>query len=230
MNRIILALSILPLLPCTAQNAAKSEKSSIQIRVLAETVPPDLGQVYLAAGETRTAPFDLPAKNDSEPMALMQRSLTLKTLGRDLTLCTFKLPDAGMSFVIVFSPAKPAGYQAQAIRTDDPSFKRGDVFFLNRTQKTILCKLGTKALKVDAGGTAITRPEGAAAGNFYDVAFASRDAAGDKLLSTTRWPVDERGRSYLFFLEDATGRITYRAVDEFVPLMSARASQLNDAL
>jgi hypothetical protein len=32
-----------------------------------------------------------------------------------------------------------------------------------------------------------------------------------------RWPLDEQIRSYVFFVQDPTGRITYRAVDEFIP-------------
>ena len=65
--------------------------------------------------------------------------------------------------------------------------------------------------------TAITRPEGATEGAFYDVAFAARTATGDKLLSTVRWPIDEQIRSYVFFIQDPNGRVTYRAVDEFMP-------------
>ena len=35
--------------------------------------------------------------------------------------------------------------------------------------------------------------------------------------STTRWPVDDKQRSYVFFfINPATKRLDYRAVDEFV--------------
>jgi hypothetical protein len=180
-------------------------------------VPEDLGAVYLRAGEAKTAEFDLPANNVSDPVTVAGRGLVLKTVAKDLSLCAFTLPDAGKSFVVIFSPAKPAGYQAEVVRTDDPSFKRGDVFFLNRTEKTILGKLGTKALVLAPGKSAISRPVGATEGAYYDVAFAARDEAGDKLLSTVRWPLDEQIRSYVFFVQDPTGRITYRAVDEFIP-------------
>ncbi len=63
---------------------------------------------------------------------------------------------------------------------------------------------------------AIARPAGARKENYYDIAFASREGTEERILSTSRWPVDEQIRSYLFFFEDASGSITYRAVDEFV--------------
>ena len=60
------------------------------------------------------------------------------------------------------------------------------------------------------------RPEGARPENFYDIAFATRGDEGDRILSTSRWPVDEQIRNYLFFIQNSAGQITYRAVDEFV--------------
>ena len=200
-----------------AKDDPGTSKNVIKLRVLAEMVPEDLGAVYLRAGEAKTAEFELPANNVSDPLSVIGRELVLKTVAKDLSLCSFTLPDAGKSFVVIFSPAKPAGFKAEIVRTDDPSFKRGDVFFLNRTEQTILGKLGTKPLVLAPGKSAITRPEGATEGVYYDVAFAARSEAGDKLLSTVRWPLDEQIRSYVFFVQDPTGRITYRAVDEFIP-------------
>lgn len=219
MSRFTAALLLLlPLAGfATGQDQPAPARNSITLRVLAEVVPEDLGTVYLMAGEARTAAFDLPANNVSDPLVVPGRSLVLKTSTKDLGLCKFTLPDAGRAFVVIFSPAKPAGYRAEVVRTDDPSFKRGDVFFLNRTDQTILGKLGTKALVLAPDKTAITRPEGATEGAYYDVAFAARTATGDKLLSTVRWPIDEQIRSYVFFIQDAEGRVTYRAVDEFMP-------------
>jgi hypothetical protein len=215
---LLLALSFCPLTSLLlAQDTPATPKSAIKLRVLAEVVPEALGPVYLLAGEARTAEFELPANNVSDPIAVAGRSLILKTSAANLSLCTFTLPAEGKSFVVIFSPAKPAGYKAEMVRTDDPSFKRGDVFFLNRTDQTILGKLGTKELVLASGKTAISRPEGATEGVYYDVAFAARSEAGNKLLSTVRWPVDDQIRSYVFFVQDPTGRISYRAVDEFMP-------------
>ncbi len=200
-----------------AQEPAGKSKDSIKLRLLAEVVPEDLGPVYLFMGDAKTTEFQLPVNNVSDPMAVAGRVLVLKTVAKDRSLCTITLPDAGKSFVVIFCPAKPAGYKAEVVRTDDPTFKRGDVFFLNRTEKTILGKLGSKPLVLAAGKFAISRPEGATEGAYYDVAFAAKEEGGNKLLSTVRWPLDEHIRSYIFFVQDPAGRITYRAVDEFLP-------------
>lgn len=44
-----------------------------------------------------------------------------------------------------------------------------------------------------------------------------RPTSATESSATVRWPVDKQVRSYVFFVQDANGRITYRAVDEFVP-------------
>lgn len=217
LSAILLSL-LLPVVPALGQDPSPAPaRPSITLRLLAEVVPEDLGKVCLAAGETRTAVFELSANNVSEPVMVATRTLALKLADKDLKLCSFILPEAGKSFVVIFSPAKPAGYRAEVVRTDDPTFKRGDVFFLNRTERTILGKLGTKPLVLAPGKSAITRPDGATEGAYYDVAFAARMDAGDKILSTVRWPVDDQIRSYVFFVQDPTGRVSYRAVDEFMP-------------
>ena len=229
MPRAILSVCLLLVLSAFSVVHAQtsSPKNPIVLRVLAEVVPEDLGPVYLSSpdGETRTPEFDLPANNVSEPIPVTGRALVLKAKNKDLKLCAFALPDAGRAFAVIFTPAKPSGYKADVVRTDDPTFKRGDVFFLNRTEQTILGKLGTKPLVLDPGKSAITRPDGATEGAYYDVAFAARSEGKDRLLSTVRWPVDEQIRSYIFFIQDANGRVTYRAVDEFVPPDKAGAAK-----
>jgi len=144
MIRFAALLSLLMPIAGFATGQDQPARNSITLRVLAEVVPEDLGTVYLLAGEARTPAFDLPANNVSDPLVVPGRTLVLKATNKDLGLCKFTLPDAGRAFVVIFSPAKPAGYRAEVVRTDDPSFKRGDVFFLNRTDQTILGKPRTK--------------------------------------------------------------------------------------
>lgn len=204
------------------QAPSPSTRPAITLRLLAEVVPEDLGPVCLVAGENRSDSIEISANNVSEPVVVGARKLALKLSDKDLSLCSFTLPDAGKSFVVIFSPAKPAGYRAEVVRTDDPTFKRGDVFFLNRTDQTILGKLGTKPLVLAPGKSVISRPAGATDGAYYDIAFAARTDAGDKILSTVRWPIDDQIRSYIFFVQDPNGRVSYRAVDEFVPAEKAR--------
>ena len=76
------------------------------------------------------------------------------------------------------------------------------------------------SVKFVIGGSSgrIVRPEGAKAERYYDVGFGVREEQGNRMLSTTRWPVDDHSRSYVFFFQNPTsGRLDYRAVDEFVP-------------
>lgn len=200
-----------------AQEAAADKKPALQVKLLAVTVPENLGQVYLAAGDTKSAAFDLPANNVSDAIPVSQRTFTLHTAQKHLPLCPITLPEGGKEFIIVLSPAKPSGYRSIVVRTDDPAFRRGDVFFLNLTTKTVLGKLGTRPLVLEPGTSTLNRADGPKEKGYYDIAFATRQENEDRLFSSSRWPIDDQIRSYLFFLEDPTGRITYRAVDEFLP-------------
>lgn len=202
------------LLLCVTAAFAQKKSPEIQVRLLAEVAPPNLGKVYLQAEEVKSASVELPTNHLSEPLAVSKRQLLLKTENKGITLGAITLPEEGKAFAIVLVTARPAGFQPIIVRTDDPSFKAGDVLFLNRCDKIILGKLGTAKLVIKPGENVKSRPEGAIDNTFYDISFATRDAAGDKLLSSTRWPVDSNLRSYMFFFNDARGRTTYRAVDE----------------
>ena len=204
------------LLPATAQEqpASKPGKGSILVRFLAEQAPESLGQAILVSGETKSAGFTLPTNYLSEPVAVNQRAIVLKTLEKEIPLCAITLPEAGSAFAVVLVTAKPAGFTAIVVRTDDPTFKAGDVFFINRTDKTILGKLGTTPLIIKAGENVKSRPTGVIDDTYYDIAFATREEQGDKLLSSSRWPISSNLRSYLFFFTTAQGRTSFRAVDE----------------
>jgi len=216
MKLILLSALFLLTIPLPGQEIAKSGNSSIKIRMLAMVVPPELGKVYLISDDVRTPEFDIPINNVSEPLKVSRRTLILKDSKKDAILCNIMLPEEGKRFVIVLAPVKNSQYTAHVIRTDDLSFRSGDCFFVNFTHKSILGKLGTNHFTLESGKVAVSRPDGARVENFYDIAFASRGAEGDRLLSTSRWPVDNKIRSYVFFIEDFSGHISYRAIDEFL--------------
>lgn len=199
---------------CAATAFGQSKSPSIQVRLLAEVAPANLGKVFLQAEDVKSASVELPTNHLSDPVMVSKRQLLLKTEDKGITLGAINLPEDGKAFAVVLVTARPAGFQPIIVRTDDPSFKAGDVLFLNRSDKVILGKLGTAPLVIKPGENVKSRPEGAIDNTYYDISFATRDATGDKLLSSTRWPIDSNLRSYMFFFTDARGRITYRAVDE----------------
>ena len=216
MHRLLTTLFFALIIPIIAQEPVKEDKGDIRVRLLAIVAPPDLGQVYLLSGETKSPAFDLPTNNVSDPITVTLRTIQLKTSTKDINLATITLPEAGKRFVVILIPIPAGGYSPYIIRTDELTFKKGDCFFLNLSHKQIIGKLGTKDISLDPGKSTIARPTGARKENYYDIAFASKEGEDARILSTSRWPVDEQIRSYLFFFEDANGSITYRAVDEFV--------------
>lgn len=217
--RHLLAILLAITAPLSAQDAPPpkpKDDGAIQVKLLAEQAPEALGKVALVFGEAKSAPLTLPVNGLSAPIPVPARTMVLKT-EKDIALCSITLPEAGKAFAIILVVAKPAGYTPIIVRTDDPTFKPGDVMLLNRSDKTVLCKLGDTALAVKAGTSEKSHPTGPKENTYYDVAFGTRDETGDNVISTSRWPIDNTLRSYLFFFTTAEGRTSFRAVDEFVP-------------
>jgi hypothetical protein len=207
------------LLPAIAQDEkpAKASTTGVQVKLLAEAAPENLGKVFMQlAEEEKSAAVDLPTRFLSNPILVPTRTMVLKTSEKEIPLCTITLPEQGKAFAIILVTAKPAGYNPIIVRTDDPSFKEGDVFFINRSEKVVLGKLGKTPIILQPGESNKARPTGAVDNAYYDIAFATREPQGDKLISSSRWPIDKNLRSYVFFFTSAQGKTSFRAVDEYM--------------
>ena len=208
----ILALAFSSLLHAQEPGAA-----DLKVRFLAERAPAELGEVVVAGEKTKSAAFTLPTNFVSPPVVAPGRSFELRAVAKDVVLAKVALPDAGKSFIVLLLPAPKGGYQPVVLRADDPSFKAGDVYFYNHADKPVLGYVGTAKFVLEPGKGQTLRSAGARPEKFYDVGFGVREKEGDRALSTTRWPVDDKQRSYIFFFNNpATKRLDYRAVDEFV--------------
>jgi len=194
-----------------------SKGGELKVRFLAERTPKDLGQVLMATEKEKSAAFDLPVNNLSEPQDAPGRAFAVKpAAGKDVALATVTLPESGKSFIVLLIPAA-TGYKPVVIAAEDPSFKPGDVYFYNHGDKPVLGYVGTATFVLPPGKGQTLTPKGAKPEKYYDVGFGVREKEGDRPLSTTRWPVDEKIRSYVFFfVNPTTKRLDFRAVDEFV--------------
>ncbi len=222
--RLPLLLFVALILPLSAQKtklAGKAE-SRVTLRLLADAVPEGQGKVLLQAENSKSDPLDLSTSALSAPVVMSARSMVLKAADNDTPLCTIALPAEGKSFAVLLAPEKPAGYVPFFVRLDDDSFKPGDVFFINRSPKTVVLKLGGNELVLEAGKSVKSRPTNPVDNNYYDIIISERDAAGDKIITSSRWPVDDKLRSYVFFSTNARGRTTYRAVDEYLEAADAK--------
>lgn len=213
---MILRAILLQLLIALTAFSQSEKKPDLQVQLLAEQFPEKLGQVYLLFGDKKSQPFDLPTNRLSDPVGAEGRTMVLKLAQKDVPLCTITVPEQGKSFAVVLVAAKPAGFKPIIVRTDDPTFRAGDVLFINNTEKTIQGKLGTAPLVLKPGENLKSRAEGAVENTYYNISFATREGTTDKVISSTRWPVDNALRSYVFFFTNAEGRTTFRAVDEYL--------------
>ena len=212
MLRYLLTLFCLGTLSLAAQ-----EKGNISLRFVAERAPAVIGQVNLITAETKSAPFALPTTNLSAPIKVAARALTLNTVDKNLELCKIVLPENGNDFVILLLPNPKGGYINTVIPAKDPSFRPGDVYFYNHSNKTVLGFVGKATFILPPGQGKALRPAGAKAEGYYEVGFGVREAGGDRPLSSSRWPVEKQIRSYVFFFVNPQSKaVDFRAVDEFV--------------
>ena len=187
------------------------------VRFLAESMPPDVGEVVMAAGEAVGQPFTPPTRYLSEPMEPPARAFAIRTANDKRLLANFTLPEEGDRFVILLLPDPNGGLQSIVLRSDQPGFRPGDNYLLNRTASGIVGQIGATRFRLKPGTGGFVKPSGASDEGFYQVAFGVEEGEGARALSTARWPVDNKVRSYVFFFDNPrTGRVDYRAVDEFV--------------
>ena len=217
MTRLAIAIaSIIALSACA--HAQEAPKGDLQVRFLAERTPEEIGQVLLAAEKYKGVPFDLPINYLSPPQAPPGKSFSVWSVAKNVSLATVTLPEKGKSFIVLLIPSAKAGYDPVVIASDDPSFKPGDVYFYNHADRTVLGYVGTSKFTIAPDKGQMLRPAGLKEGKYYDVGFGVREKEGDRVLSTSRWPEDNKMRSYMFFfINPRTQRLDFRAVDEFVP-------------
>jgi hypothetical protein len=210
---LLFLLSLLPF--CVF---AQAQSRQLTVRFLAERSPQELGQVFMAFEDKRSDPFDLSSNHLSASLVPPGPSFTLRAIRPEVALAAITLPETGKSFIVLLIPAKEGGFKPVVIHSDDPAFKSGDVYFYNHTSKLVLGHVGTAKFSLEAAKGMVLRPSGARVENFYDVAFGVREDKGDRTMSRTRWPVDDKVRSYVFFfVNPVTQLIDFRAVDEFIP-------------
>ena len=203
-------LTIFTLACSSLLHAQEPGASDLKVRFLAERAPAGLGDVVVATEKTKSAAFPLPTNFVSPPVVAPARAFELRATAKDVVLAKVALPDAGKSFIVLLLPSPKGGYQPVVVRADDPAFKAGDVYFYNHADKPVLGFVGTAKFVLEPGKGQTLRPAGARPEKFYDVGFGVREKEGDRALSNTRWPVDNKQRSYIFFFNNAaTKRVDY---------------------
>lgn len=211
-------LALILVLAFTIGSSHAAERGKPEVRFLAERAPETLGPIVMVAGESRSEPFDLPINSLSPPIEAPARTFGLRPESKELALASVTLPESGSSFIVILIPSPTQGFTPVVLASDDPKFRPGDVCFYNHSDKTVLGYVGSAKFTLGPAKSTILRPTGARPEKFYDVGFGVREKEGARALSTTRWPVEDTIRSYVFFfINPKTKRIDFRAVDEFVP-------------
>lgn len=210
---LLLATISLPFSAHFAQGAGKSGKG-IHLRLLAYEVTKELPKVFLETKDSKSEVFDLPSSAFTAPLPVSGRDVAIKAPDNESPLSNINLPGEGNSFAVLLASQEPSGFVPTVVRLDDPSFKPGDYHFINRTEKTVVLKLGGAEVVLEAGQAVTSRPTDPVHNHHYIVTMSTRDDSADKVFASTRWPLNASKRAFVIFSAQSSGRISYRAVDE----------------
>ncbi|MBT8044112.1 MAG: hypothetical protein KJO79_04100 [Verrucomicrobiae bacterium] len=209
-------LSIIFLVPISAF-AQKAEQGNVEVRLLAERIPKNLGKVVLANKETRSDPFDLPMNNLSAPQKPPGRVFSVWAMDRNESIAAVRLPEDGNSFVVLLLVDHQKGYRPVVMPMNRANFKGGDIYFYNNTNKTVLGVVGKAKFSLRPGRDTVVTPRGFGNKRYYHVMLGVKQAGGNKVIKSMKWPSSKMTRNYVFFYNDPVRkRVSYRAVDEFI--------------
>jgi hypothetical protein len=197
---------------------AAEPENGLEVRLVAERLPKGLGEVVLVSGEDRTEPFVLPMNNLSAPKKVPGRVFQLISPARKLVLAKISLPQQGNSFVVLLIPSSEVSYKPVVVPFKNPKFKAGDIYLHNNAKDTVIGIIGAGKFSIAPDKGSYFRPKFKDdEKRYHDVAIGVRFETGNRVISTTRWPKSKTTRYYVFFYENPkNGRVTYRAVDEYI--------------
>ena len=193
---------------------ARSAGESVTLRLIACEAAGQPVKVYLETKDSKSGVFDLPSSAFSQPVGVSARSVELKAPDNDAPLCGITLPAEGKSFAVLLAPEKSSGLVPFVVRLDDNTFKAGDYFCVNHTEKTVVLKLGATEVVLEAGKAVTSRPTEPVHDHHYNITMSTRHDSAERIFASTRWPLHQPGRAFVVFLTQPSGRVTYRAVDE----------------
>ncbi len=197
------------------------------MRLLAVDLLDGAKEVVIHSGSAKQDPENknpslfIPTGNLSKPVLVKQRNIFLSLLpqgeekiGR--IVAQAKLPQAGRSFLLLLIPNKQQQkYLCRIVRLDDPAFRKGQICFFNLSKLPVVGKLGKNTFKVPPYKIVIANPTPQKNLPYYEVQLFYKYGKKIRALADTRWPYDDRSRSYIFFFSKGK-RLTYRAVNEVV--------------
>lgn len=203
--------------PAGAQVRKKGQE--IEVRYVTQVAPKDLGMVVMVGlEEVRSEPFGLPLNGMSDRQIAPGRIFKLELEERPMPLAAITLPEEGKDFIILLVPDRKAGFEPVVIPADSDSFRPGDFYLHNVSKQPVFGKVGTTDFSLKHRSGKVVRPKGVRENRFYDVLIGTREAQQNRLISSSRWPLQKQMRTYVFFFDNPVrGDVDFRAVDEFVP-------------
>ena len=197
------------------------QERGLTVRLLAIGLVDGAEELQIRSGEGEISPpIEVTTHGFSKPARVTARdlSLTLPSVdGQKVKIISrATLPESGRRFLLLLTPSK-GRYASRVVQLDNPDFKADRVCFFNASPIQVAGSLGSRKFLAKPGTPVIAAAPDQKDLPFYQVKFFYKHEGEVRHFADTRWPHDDRGRSYVFFFtHPKTKRISYRAVDEYL--------------
>ncbi|MCU0752481.1 MAG: hypothetical protein MUC40_05560 [Akkermansiaceae bacterium] len=175
--------------------------------------------LYPLSGKLAGNAVQIGARGLSESFKPVTREFSLAA--RDTTqesgyrpVAKVSLPPQGGDFIILLEPAG-ATYKVHVVNGREARFGADSVLFFNATENNLGASLGDNKFIIKPRAAVFAKPPPRGEKPFYQVTFYQPKDGKARPFANTRWPHRDASRCYVFlYRNQATGRLTYQAVDE----------------
>jgi hypothetical protein len=209
----LIALSALILFCPLAENCFAQQNEKVKLRFV--TFPPrqDWAEMELKVGEEKTIDIEVPSNELSKTYRITPSRILLlgKTVAAKANEDGFKvyarveLLPASSQIILLKSKGEALadGFEARAIDATSTKFGGGKLLFVNTASVAIAGVVGGEKFALKPNASSLLRPQANKGKDLYQVTFAYQKKEKWQVFSDTRWPISEKHRGLIFFVEDS---------------------------
>lgn len=223
-NAILLKVTLCLILPSMAL-AQEEEKITLQFVSFPKSTSPE--PVELLIGEGKTMEVKIPSNALSEPyqVPLLSKWVVGKSeIGQD-EKTTFAIYGQGSALdsknqliILVRKGAENAdGMELIAVDNQRASFGGGSYLFMNVAKIDIAGEVGDQKFTIKPNARTILKPEGEDDAKVFQTMFYFRKDNEAKPFFSSKWPVNDKARSLVFFYHDPHNqRLRFHSIRHFL--------------
>jgi len=207
-----IALSVLVLICPLAEVCFAQQNEKVELRFL--TFPPrqDWAEMELMTGKGKTIDIEVPSNELSktyhitrgQPL-LLGKTNAAGADGKNFDVYAQITPLPVKTQIIILKSKGAAladGFDAKAVDATAANFGEGKLLFVNTASVAIAGVVGGEKFALKPNESRLLRPVANKGNDLYQVTFAYQKKEKWQVFSDTRWPISDKHRGLIFFIED----------------------------